>query len=125
MIKESNTGQFSFPKEERLKNKKIIDHVFKTGNKISLFPFDFRYLRKENDTINEVLISVSKSKINSSVKRNLLKRRIRESYRLDKSLVNTQGYYMVFIYSSSKILSYKQIEISIIDLFKSLNNNNE
>lgn len=125
MIKESNTGQFSFPKRERLKNKKIIDHVFKTGNKISLFPFDFRYLRKENDTINEVLISVSKSKINSSVKRNLLKRRVRESYRLNKNLVNAQGYYMVFIYSSSKILSYKQIEISIIDLFKSLNNNNE
>ena len=125
MIKESNTGQFSFSKGERLKNKKIIDHVFKKGKKISLFPFDFRYLRKENDTINEVLISVSKSKINSSVKRNLLKRRIRESYRLNKNLVNTQGYYMVFIYSSSKILSYKQIEISIIDLFKSLNNNNE
>ena len=61
MIKESNTGQFSFSKGERLKNKKIIDHVFKTGKKISLFPFDFRYLKKENDSINEVLISVSKS----------------------------------------------------------------
>ena len=125
MINESNTGQFSFSKGERLKNKKIIDHVFKTGKKISLFPFDFRYLKKENDSINEVLISVSKSKINSSVKRNLLKRRIRESYRLNKSLINGQGYYMAFIYSSSKILSYNQIEISTISLFNTLNNNND
>ena len=125
MIKESNTGQFSFSKGERLKNKKIIDHVFKKGKKISLFPFDFRYLRKENDSINEVLISVSKSKINSSVKRNLLKRRIRESYRLNKSLINGHGYYMAFIYSTSKILSYNQIETSIISLFDTLNNNNE
>ena len=124
MINESNTGQFSFSKGERLKNKKIIDHVFKTGKKISLFPFDFRYLKKENDSINEVLISVSKSKINSSVKRNLLKRRIRESYRLNKSLINGHGYYMAFIYSSSKILSYNQIEISTISLFNTLNNNN-
>tara|TARA_B100000676_G_C17971783_1_gene783742 strand:+ start:306 stop:683 length:378 start_codon:yes stop_codon:yes gene_type:complete len=125
MINESNTGQFSFSKGERLKNKKIIDHVFKTGKKISLFPFDFRYLKKENDSINEVLISVSKSKINSSVKRNLLKRRIRESYRLNKSLINGHGYYMAFIYSSSKILSYNQIEISTISLFNTLNNNND
>ena len=125
MINESNTGQFSFSKGERLKNKKIIDHVFKTGKKISLFPFDFRYLKKENDGINEVLISVSKSKINSSVKRNLLKRRIRESYRLNKSLINGHGYYMAFIYSSSKILSYNQIEISTISLFNTLNNNND
>ena len=125
MINESNRGQFSFSKGERLKNKKIIDHIFKSGKKISLFPFDFRYLRKENDSINEVLISVSKSKINSSVKRNLLKRRIRESYRLNKSLINVNGYYMAFIYSTSKILSYKQIEISVISLFNTLNNNNE
>ena len=125
MINESNTGQFSFSKGERLKNKKIIDHIFKTGKKISLFPFDFRYLKKENDSINEVLISVSKSKINSSVKRNLLKRRIRESYRLNKSLINGHGYYMAFIYSSSKILSYNQIEISTISLFNTLNNNND
>ena len=125
MINESNTGQFSFSKGERLKNKKIIDHVFKTGKKISLFPFDFRYLKKENDSINEVLISVSKSKINSSVKRNLLKRRIRESYRLNKSLINGHGYYMAFIYSSPKILSYNQIEISTISLFNTLNNNND
>tara|TARA_Y100000768_G_scaffold139672_1_gene104039 strand:- start:1065 stop:1442 length:378 start_codon:yes stop_codon:yes gene_type:complete len=125
MINESNRGQFSFSKGERLKNKKIIDHIFKSGKKLSLFPFDFRYLRKENDSINEVLISVSKSKINSSVKRNLLKRRIRESYRLNKSLINGHGYYMAFIYSTSKILSYKQIEISVISLFNTLNNNNE
>tara|TARA_B100000212_G_C27366091_1_gene530405 strand:- start:1358 stop:1735 length:378 start_codon:yes stop_codon:yes gene_type:complete len=125
MINESNRGQFSFSKGERLKNKKIIDHIFKSGKKLSLFPFDFRYLRKENDSINEVLISVSKSKINSSVKRNLLKRRIRESYRLNKSLINGHGYYMAFIYSTSKILSYNQIEISVISLFNTLNNNNE
>ena len=42
MNTESLKGQFSFSKEERITNKKIIQKLFNSGEKINLFPFDFR-----------------------------------------------------------------------------------
>lgn len=121
---ESLKGQFSFSKEERITNKKIIQKLFNSGEKINLFPFDFRYLIDGGNT-NKVLISVSKSKISSSVKRNLIKRRIRESYRLNKLKLEKNGFYLAFIYSSSKILPFKDIKDSVILLLKQLNKINE
>ena len=124
MNTESLKGQFSFSKEERITNKKIIQKLFNSGEKINLFPFDFRYLIDGGNTI-KVLISVSKSKISSSVKRNLIKRRIRESYRLNKLKLEKDGFYLAFIYSSSKILPFKDIKDSVILLLKQLNKINE
>ncbi|MBE98029.1 MAG: ribonuclease P protein component [Flammeovirgaceae bacterium] len=124
MNTESLKGQFSFSKEERITNKKIIQKLFNSGEKINLFPFDFRYLIDGGNT-NKVLISVSKSKISSSVKRNLIKRRIRESYRLNKLKLEKDGFYLAFIYSSSKILPFKDIKDSVILLLKQLNKINE
>ena len=124
MNTESIKGQFSFSKEERITNKKIIQKLFNSGEKINLFPFDFRYLIDSGNT-NKVLISVSKSKISSSVKRNLIKRRIRESYRLNKLKLEKDGFYLAFIYSSSKILPFKDIKDSVILLLKQLNKINE
>tara|TARA_B100000287_G_scaffold78346_1_gene70450 strand:+ start:4916 stop:5290 length:375 start_codon:yes stop_codon:yes gene_type:complete len=124
MNTESLKGQFSFSKEERITNKKIIQKLFNSGEKINLFPFDFRYLIDGGNT-NKVLISVSKSKISSSVKRNLIKRRIRESYRLNKLKIEKDGFYLAFIYSSSKILPFKDIKDSVILLLKQLNKINE
>ena len=124
MNMESLKGQFTFSKEERIINKKIIQKLFNSGEKINLFPFDFRYLINDENT-NKVLISVSKSKISSSVKRNLIKRRIRESYRLNKLKLEKDGFYLAFIYSSSKILPFKDIKDSVILLLKQLNKTNE
>ena len=124
MNTESLKVQFSFSKEERITNKKIIQKLFNSGEKINLFPFDFRYLNDGANT-NKVLISVSKSKISSSVKRNLIKRRIRESYRLNKLKLVKNGFYLAFIYSSSKILPFKDIKDSVILLLKQLNKTNE
>tara|TARA_Y100000817_G_scaffold192303_1_gene150286 strand:+ start:599 stop:973 length:375 start_codon:yes stop_codon:yes gene_type:complete len=124
MNTESLKGQFSFSKEERITNKKIIQKLFNSGEKINLFPFDFRYLIDGGNT-NKVLISVSKSKISSSIKRNLIKRRIRESYRLNKLKLEKDGFYLAFIYSSSKILPFKDIKDSVILLLKQLNKINE
>ena len=104
MNQKSNKGQFSFSKDERITNKKVIQKLFESGKKISLSPFIVKYFYDRKEVKNKVLISVSKSKIKSSVKRNLLKRRIKESYRLNKNIINRMGYSFAFVYSSSKIL---------------------
>jgi len=121
MNQESNRGQFSFSKDERITNKKIIQNLFESGKKIIFSPFILKYLVERKESKNKVLISVSKSKIKSSVKRNLLKRRIRESYRLNKNIIKGLGYSFAFVYSSSKILSYNEINKSLVELLNKVN----
>ena len=121
MNQESNRGQFSFSKDERITNKKIIQNLFESGKKLIFSPFILKYLDERKESKNKVLISVSKSKIKSSVKRNLLKRRIRESYRLNKNIIKGLGYSFAFVYSSSKILSYNEINKSLVELLNKVN----
>tara|TARA_B000000475_G_scaffold257845_1_gene239415 strand:+ start:4818 stop:5192 length:375 start_codon:yes stop_codon:yes gene_type:complete len=121
MNQESNRGQFSFSKDERITNKKIIQNLFESGKKIIFSPFILKYLDERKESKNKVLISVSKSKIKSSVKRNLLKRRIRESYRLNKNIIKGLGYSFAFVYSSSKVLSYNEINKSLVELLNKVN----
>ena len=125
MNQKSNKGQFSFSKDERITNKKVIQKLFESGKKISLPPFIVKYLYDKKEVKNKVLISVSKSKINSSVKRNLLKRRIRESYRLNKNIINRMGYSFAIVYSSSKILKYDELNKNLIDLLNKINQDEE
>ncbi len=125
MNQKSNKGQFSFSKDERITNKKVIQKLFESGKKISLPPFIVKYFYDKKEVKNKVLISVSKSKINSSVKRNLLKRRIRESYRLNKNIINRMGYSFAIVYSSSKILKYDELNKNLIDLLNKINQDEE
>ena len=88
-------------------------------------PFIVKYFYDRKEVKNKVLISVSKSKIKSSVKRNLLKRRIKESYRLNKNIINRMGYSFAFVYSSSKILKYDELNKNLIDLLNKINQDEE
>ena len=121
MNQKSNKGQFSFSKDERITNKKVIQKLFESGKKISLSPFIVKYIFEKNERQNKVLISVSKSKIKSSVKRNLLKRRIREAFRLNKNIIKGFGYSFAFVYSSNKVLNYNEINKTLIELLKKIN----
>ena len=59
-----------------------------------------------------ILISVPKKLFKRAVKRNLLKRRIRESYRLQKELLPT-GMDIAFIYVSREVLPFEEIYSSM------------
>lgn len=74
-------------------------------------------------SLNKVLISVSKKNIKSAVKRNLLKRRIRESYRLNKKQLSNSGYSIAIIYVDNKILKFKQIDDFIKKVLKNISKN--
>lgn len=68
---------------------------------------------KNQESCNKILISVPKKNFKRAVKRNLLKRRIRESYRKNKELLklppNTNVNFMV-VYVSKDLLEYSYIE---------------
>jgi ribonuclease P protein component len=78
---------YSFSKEERLCSKKLIDRLFHSGSSFLLYPFRISWVSEPlpAGTPVQVLISVPKKKFKRAVDRNLLKRRIREVYRLQKS----------------------------------------
>lgn len=72
---------------------------------------------------NRILISVPKKLFKRAVKRNVLKRRIRESWRRRKhELEIKRGTDILFIYSTKEVLSYQEIYDSIGNIIERLNN---
>ena len=78
---------YTFKKEERLCSKKLLEKLFSSGSSFLIYPFRITWLPSElpADVPAQVVISVSKRKFKKAVTRNLLKRRIREIYRLHKA----------------------------------------
>ncbi len=71
--------------------------------------------------VHQVLISVSKKNFRRAVDRNLIKRRIRESYRLNKKLLaNRNKLLIAYIYSIKEILPSAQIKERLVRTFKRL-----
>ena len=76
---------YQFPKAEHLCSKKIIETIFSEGKSFSVYPFRFVWLPSSDTVISiKLAISVPKKHFKRAVHRNLLKRRIRECYRLQK-----------------------------------------
>lgn len=107
---------YSFPKKERLNSKKKIEGLFKTGSSFYLNSFQVRHLlSQEHVEHHQVLISVSKRNFKRAVDRNLIKRRIKEAYRLNKHLISDlKPQYLGFIYLSKNILTFHEIQDQLI-----------
>lgn len=78
-------SDFSLSKGERLSGKKAISALFLWGNGVTVPPFRFLYLPASGTPYPvRIAITVPKRLFRKAVDRNLLKRRIREAYRLQK-----------------------------------------
>lgn len=73
-------------KPERLDKKKVIEKMFAGGARsFSVFPIRVVYLPVEElEADASILVSVSKRRFKRAVKRNRVKRQIREAYRMNK-----------------------------------------
>ena len=72
--------------------------------------------------MNRIVVSVSKKFFKRAVKRNLLKRRIRESWLKQKNMLALDGNFdILLIYSVKEILSYEEIYSSIGQVIDALN----
>ena len=110
----------SFAKGERLSSFKEIQDLMKKGETFFHYPFKVVYqnvaLEDANQceqALNAIIVSVPKRNFKRAVKRNLLKRRIRESYRLNKGLlVAPQGEKTnaLFVYVAKEVTEFSYIE---------------
>ena len=77
---------YTFKKEERLCSKKLLEELFHSGSSFLLYPYRIVWLAQslQSSVSAQVVINVPKRRFKSAVDRNLIKRRIREIYRLNK-----------------------------------------
>ena len=109
---------FSFPKKEKLKRKKLIEQLFAGGKGLNNYPVKLIYLRTElpEDVQFQAGVTVSKRSFKKAVQRNRIKRLLRESYRLNKHLVfnNIEGNFaFLFLYIGKEMPEYEQVEASM------------
>jgi ribonuclease P protein component len=107
---------FSFPHTERLKSRKTIEHLFKSGKGFMAYPFKVVWcvVATPQEKPVQIAVSIPKRIFKHAVSRNTLKRRTREAWRLNKALLDTQNlqlqYAAMFIYVAKEELTYAEIE---------------
>ena len=112
---------FKFPKKQKLCGEKVIERLFANGKSISEKPFRAIWnFEKNNDQVFvKSLIVVSKKRLKLAVERNVVKRRIKEAYRLQKKKLEcflestNQQLNLAIIYQEEEILDYKTLEEKI------------
>jgi len=113
---------FSLKKHEILKSKKEIKELFDNGSSFFLYPFKVFYLPKAELQNIQVLFSVSKKNFSKAVDRNLIRRRMREAYRLNKKILladqkDSFSISMALVYISKFKLPYSDIEDKLKQVF--------
>lgn len=85
-----SAADYSLPAGERIKRRKTADWLFAGGRSHSIVVFPVRLVYGETDAGTagvEMLVSVSKRHFKRAVKRNRVKRQLREAYRTHKHLL--------------------------------------
>jgi ribonuclease P protein component len=110
-------------KKERLNSEKQIGRLFEEGKSIKSGCLRMVYLFIEDEVPSkiQVMFSVPKKNFKKAVDRNMLKRRMREAYRLSKPEINddfSMNILIAFIFIDKEISPYLKIEYSIQDLLR-------
>lgn len=97
---------FTLKKDERLCSQKTLGELFTLGESFLVFPLKVVFLKSDVPLPYPALaaFAVSKRNFKRAVKRNLLKRRMREAYRLNKNPLYDE-------------LAAKNLHISIMFIF--------
>ena len=119
-------ANFKLTQAERLCGKKRIDALFTSGNSFIVYPYRIVY-RSASNTDNipvSMFVSIPKKRFKRAVKRNLIRRRIKEAYRKNKHILTDTlqnqetALDMAILYLDKEILDYQTLELK--DLLQKL-----
>lgn len=115
----------TYPKEEKLKSKTRITQLFVEGKTLTVFPIKLIYISTDNQkSLIQAGVTVPKKNFKSAVKRNHIKRLLRESYRLNKGIIfnNTEGKFaFLFLYLGKETLPFEVVELKMKQLLNKFN----
>lgn len=96
----------TFSKAERICSVNDIQILLSSAKYLVVPPLRIGYRLSNGLGFSRILVSVPKRNFKRAVKRNLLKRRIREAYRLQKELLSRVSADVIFVYVSKEIEPY-------------------
>ncbi len=119
------SGQSRLTKEERMCSKKLIEVLFKGGQSRSMSAFPLRVVymllaeggTADDGILSEMLVSVPKRCFKRAVKRNHVKRQVREAYRRHKTLVG-QPAAIAFVWLDNKLHASEEVERKVVNLLR-------
>ncbi len=110
----------TLPKSERLCGKTAVVGLFEAGKSASAGCLRCKYLyRPLEQEPSRIVVSVPKRSFKRAVKRNLLKRRMREAYRHQKDLLGP-SVDILFIYTSTEVLPYETLFADMANLLQTV-----
>ncbi len=104
---------FGLPKYARLYLRRDIEELFARGKSVGSKPLKCYFLPVVDAPNSKLMVSVPKKLFKRAVDRNLLKRRMREAFRLNRELLGDGVYSVGLIYTKPHIAAYSEIENSV------------
>ena len=110
----------TLPKEERLSGKTAIATLVSKGHWSAMPHVKYCVYRSNGLDYNRILVSVPKKFFKRAVRRNLLKRRLREAYRNQKELLTVTGADIMFVWSSPEVSPFETIKAEMAEILSSI-----
>jgi len=119
---------YTFKKEERLCNKRLIEGLYHNGSSFLCYPFKVAWLPAPTGNVPaQVVFVVAKKRYKHAVDRNLVKRRMREAYRLhkqqflyDQLIAGSRQLALSVTYIGTEILAYDIMEKKMLKMLLQL-----
>ena len=116
---------YTFSKNDKLKSRKLIEHLFSKGKSVSAFPVKVLYdFVESTESPIKTGVTVGSKIFKKAFQRNRVKRILREAFRLQKlplqKLLETsgKGIALFFIYTGKEMPVYKEVHEKIGTLLK-------
>ena len=113
--------KLTFPKANKLKSSVAIQELFEKGLYIQVENIKILYLPNQNNT-HQLAFTVPKRNFKLATDRNLIKRQMRESYRVNQLIINNLSIKqnIIFIYLSKNQSDFHKLHQNIKNILSQL-----